>query len=257
MAHLTLHSDFIRVTEKDSLLTVTLSRPDKLNSITVAMYEDLRAAVRYFNDDSRFTTLLINAEGKVFSAGNDINDFLAASPESRQQGQLSPALELILELAQTKKPVIAAVQGSATGIGTTMLLHTDLVIAADNATFHTAFIQLGLVPEAGSSLLLPRLVGRQNAARMLLAGDRIEAQEAKEMGLIAYVVPADELDGAAVALAEKVASYSPEALTATKALMQPSFTELDEHVRREAVLFAERMFSPETQAIFQRFVNKK
>jgi len=257
MSTLHLHSGFIDTTEKEALLIVTLNRPSKLNSITAAMYQDLQAAVRYFKDQKSLTTLLINAQGNVFSAGNDINDFLAATPESRQGGELSPALQFILELASTDKPVIAAVQGSATGIGTTMLLHTDLVVAADDAVLHTAFIQLGLVPEAGSSLLLPRLVGRQNAARLLLAGERIKAADAKEMGLVAYVVPTAELADTALALAEKIASFSPAALTATKALMKTSFSELEDQVKREAVIFAERMFSPETQAIFQNFVNKK
>lgn len=257
MSSLNLHSGFIQTTEKDALFIITINRPNKLNSITVAMYEDLQAAVRYFSAQDNLSVLLINAEGKVFSAGNDINDFLAATPESRQSGELSPALNFILALASTNKPVIAAVQGSATGIGTTMLLHTDLVVAADDAVLHTAFIQLGLVPEAGSSMLLPRLVGRQNAARLLLAGERIKAADAKAMGLVAYVVPAAELADTAMALGEKIASFSPKALTATKALMQTSFSELEDQVRREAIIFAERMFSPETQEIFQNFVNKK
>lgn len=257
MSSIPLKSGFIRVTHQAPLLIVTLARPEKLNALTVDMYDDLYTVTRFFDREDALSTLLINADGNAFCAGNDINDFLQATPDSRKDGKLSPAMKFVLALASTDKPVIAAVQGNATGIGTTMLLHTDLVIASDDAILHTAFIQLGLVPEAGSSLLLPQLVGKQNAARLLLAGDRVTATEAKEMGLIAYVVPTESLQEDALELAQKVASYFPEALQASKALMKTSHQELEDRITKESKLFAERMFSAETQALFARFVTKK
>ncbi|HLR17423.1 MAG TPA: enoyl-CoA hydratase-related protein [Alcanivoracaceae bacterium] len=257
MSNISLKSGLIRVTQQAPLLIVTLARPEKLNALTVDMYKDLYTVTRFFDREDQFSTMLINADGNAFCAGNDINDFLNATPESRKDGKLSPAMDFVLALASTDKTVIAAVQGNATGIGTTMLLHTDLVIASEDALLHTAFIQLGLVPEAGSSLLLPQLVGKQNAARLLIAGDRLTAQEAKEMGLIAYVAPTAELQEAALELANKVANYFPEALKATKALMKIPHQKLEERIAKESVLFAERMFSEETQALFKRFVTKK
>lgn len=254
---LELRSGKIATHIDQGIFTVTLNRPNKLNSLTIAMYQDLIQAVEYFANTSMLKVMLLEANGRAFCAGNDINDFLNADPSLREEGKLSPALQFIVALIQVEKPVIAAVQGFVTGIGTTMLLHMDLVIAADTARFHTAFIQLGLVPEAASSLLMPQLMGKQQANRLLLAGDSLNAEEAERMGLVAYVVEENNLRTSAQTLAHKISSYNGQAVKYTKALTRQDTTDIIERVHQESVLFAERMFSPETQALFKGFMNKK
>src|SRR5699024_4745229 len=250
-----LNSQCIRLTEHDGWLEITLTRPDKLNAFTRSMYQDMAAAVNYFDANDAYKVALINAQGRAFCAGNDIGDFLAAAEESGGNAA-DTAMLFISALMQVSKPTVAAVQGNATGIGTTLLLHTDLVIAADDARLHTAFIQLGLVPEAASSLLLPRLIGRQNASRLLLAGDSLSAAEAQQMGLIAYVAPHDELAMQAAALCTKIAGFSAAALTQTKRLMREDLAEIQQQIDVEKEIFMERLLSPETQAIFKKFMHK-
>ena len=256
MTDLTLTSGFIQTREHNAVLHVTLDRADKLNALTVAMYQDLTAAVQHLAERDDLNALLITAKGRSYCAGNDIQDFLQADPASRDDGKLSPAMVLIHALMALDKPVIMAVQGNATGIGTTMLLHADLVIAADDARFHTAFINLGLVPEAGSSLILPALIGRQNANRLLLAGDTFNAEEAERMGLIAYRTGVDELASEALALAERLAEKTPAAIAMTKQLTRLSDAAIKTQIEKESVMFAERMFSDDTQAMFAGFLKK-
>lgn len=251
----TLKSQCVRLTEHDNWLEITLTRPDKLNAFTRSMYQDMTAAIQYFSANDALNVALLNSEGRAFCAGNDISDFLAAAEDNGSNG-VDTAMLFITALMHTDKPVVAAVQGNAAGIGTTLLLHTDLVIAADNARFHTAFIQLGLVPEAASSLLLPRLIGRQNASRLLLAGDTLTAKEAQQMGMIAYVVPDANLAEEAQALCNKIANFSAAALTQTKRLMGGDVKKIQQRIDMEKELFMERLLSPETQAIFKQFVNK-
>ncbi len=185
MTELTLTSGFIQTREHNAVLHVTLDRADKLNALNVAMYEGLTAAVQHLAARDDLNALLITANGRSYCAGNDIKDFLQADPTSRDDGKLSPAMVLVHALMALDKPIIMAVQGNATGIGTTMLLHADLVIAADDARFHTAFINLALVPKPCSLLLLPALRGRQHANRLFLAGAHLIAEEAARMRLVA------------------------------------------------------------------------
>lgn len=257
MSALELKSGFIRVTEHGKLLEATLDRADKLNALTQEMYRDLGRVVDHLAERDDLNALLIDAEGRAFTAGNDIKDFRNADPESRKDGKLSPAMEFVHRLMALDKPVIMAAHGNATGIGTTMLLHGDLVIAAESTRFYTAFINLGLVPEAGSSLLLPALVGRQNASRLLIAGDTLTAEEAERMGLIAYRVPDEELREKALELGKKVAEKPPQAMAYTKQLMRQGQDAVKAQIVAESKRFAERMFSDETRAIFDSFLNKK
>ena len=169
MAQPELTSGFIRAETRDGILRVTIDRADKRNALTRDMYEDMSRCVEQAGADDSVRTLLIDSEGDMFCAGNDVAEFAAATPDTREAGSAGPALSFIKRLRALDKPVVIAVQGQATGIGTTMLLHADLVVGAESARFFTAFIDLALVPEAGSSLLLPGLIGRQNAARLLLA----------------------------------------------------------------------------------------
>lgn len=257
MSSLDLKSGFVSVTEHGALLEVTLDRPDKLNALSTEMYQDLSRAVDYLRERDDLNALLLNANGRSFTAGNDIGDFLNADPETRRNGELSPAMKLVHRLLELDKPVLAAVHGNATGIGTTLLLHCDLVIAADSARFYTAFINLGLVPEAGSSVILPGLLGRQNANRLLLAGDTLDADEALRMGLVAYRCGDDELHDKALELGARLAAKPPEAMRYTKQLTRHGTDAIREQIKKETVLFGERMFSDETRAIFDKFLNKK
>lgn len=257
MSTLELKSGYIRVTEHDKLLEATLDRADKLNALTLEMYRDLGRIVDHVRERDDIHALLIDAEGRAFTAGNDIKDFRNADPQSRSEGKLSPAMEFVHRLMALDKPVVMAVHGNATGIGTTMLLHCDLVIAANSARFYTAFINLGLVPEAGSSLLLPTLVGRQNASRMLIAGDTLSAEEAERMGLIAYRVADEDLRARALELGQTLAAKPPQAMAYTKQLMRQGHDAVKAQIVAESKRFAERMFSDETRAIFDSFLNKK
>lgn len=256
MTSLTLTSQAVTAREQGAVLHVTLDRPDKLNALNQAMYEDLTRAVAHLADRDDLHVLLLDANGRAFSAGNDIKDFLNADPASRREGSLSPAMVLVHALMALDKPVIMAVQGNATGIGTTMLLHADLVIAANDARFHTAFINLGLVPEAGSSLILPALIGKQNAARLLLAGDTLTAEEAERMGLIAYRTRRETLEAEAMDLAQKLAEKPPAAVAMTKQLMRHGQDAIKAQIEKESVMFAERMFSEDTRERFAGFLKK-
>ncbi|ASK33569.1 enoyl-CoA hydratase [Alcanivorax sp. N3-2A] len=257
MSELDLKSGFIRVTEHGKLLEATLDRADKLNALTLEMYRDLSRVVDHFQARDDLTALLIDGEGRSFTAGNDLKDFRNADPKSRENGKLSPAMDFVFRLRALDKPVIMAVHGNATGIGTTMLLHCDLVIAAENTRFYTAFINLGLVPEAGSSFLLQTLVGRQNANRLLLAGDTLNAEEAERMGLVAYRVADDQLREKALELGQTLAAKPPQAIAYTKQLMRLHDDAVKAQIEAESKRFAERMFSDEVRAIFDKFLNKK
>ena len=254
-----LQSGHIRIDLDARVLRITLDRADKRNALTVPMYADLQSAIALAIESDDVSAVLIDAEGDMFCAGNDIRDFAERDPQTSGEVSASPALSFIKALAACDKPVIAAVQGQATGIGTTLLLHVDLVIAADSARFYTAFIDLGLVPEAGSSIILPALIGRQNAARLLLAGDTLDAHEAERMGLIAYRVADAELAAAADRLAARLARKSLEALRYSKQLIRAHIdpAELDRQIDHEAKLFGERLASAEVREIMSGFLNRR
>lgn len=254
-----LHSDHIRVAINEHILRITLDRPDKRNALTRTMYTDLEAAVSAGMADETVHVIVLEGEGEMFCAGNDIADFAGVDLSSGDAGVTGPALTFIRRMAECDKPIVVAVQGQATGIGTTLLLHADLVIAAEDARFYTAFIDLGLVPEAGSSLLLPRLLGRQNAARLLLAGETLSAAEAERMGLIAYRVPSAELAQRTQELAARLAAKPPGAMAASKRLMRQGMdsTALTGQIANEAEVFGQRLASDEVRDIMNAFLNRR
>lgn len=254
-----LQSGYVRAAVHDHILRITLDRADKRNALTRAMYTDLGAALAAGADDADVHVIVLDGQGEMFCAGNDIADFAQADPASGDAGTTGPALTFIRQMAACDKPIVVAVQGQATGIGTTLLLHADLVVAADDARFYTAFIDLGLVPEAGSSLLLPAMLGRQNAARLLLAGDTLSAAEAERMGLIAYRVPAAELAERTRELATRLAAKPPGAMTASKQLLRHGLDTAATiaQIEREADVFGERLVSAEVREIMNAFLNRK
>ncbi len=191
----------ILVTDDGAIRTLRMNRPDKKNALTLAMYEGLSAAIREANALPAIRCLLL-AGGATFCAGNDINDFVKAS----MGGALAePVLGFLDALVKNETPIVAAVAGPAVGIGTTLLMHCDYVVAATNATLSTPFVALGLVPEAASSLIAPRLMGHPRAFELLVMGHPLDAEAAREAGLVNKVVAPDRLEEAALAAAREIA----------------------------------------------------
>jgi enoyl-CoA hydratase/carnithine racemase len=233
-------------------LIVRLNRPEKMNAITRAMYAGLTASLNEAAGDFGIRTVLLTSEGDHFTSGNDIGDFMSNPPTQED----SDVAQFLAALLNFPKPLIAAVKGNAVGVGTTMLLHCDLVIASPTAKFSMPFTSLGLVPEAGSSLLFPALVGYQKAAQIFFTGESFGASEAKEMGLVAKI--ADDAEGVATALAEQIGNQPPQAIINTKALMKAGKHDAVAAVMRaEFEIFAMALQSEEAAEAFMNFMAKK
>ena len=228
----------------DGVCELRFDRPEKRNAITHQMYQSLASHLHAALADSAVRAVLLSGAGASFSAGNDLNDFLSG-PEFTSA---HPAMDVLRTLATFEKPLVAAVHGPTIGIGVTMLLHCDLVVAAHGTQLIMPFVALGLVPEAGSSLLLPRLVGTQRAAELLLLGQPLDAAEAQRLGLVNRVVEADRLLEEARSLAQRLAQQPVEALRATKRLLRGDAAELLARIEAEAQLFGARLKSQEFRA---------
>jgi len=247
-------SQHVHVTTADRVTTIRIDRPDKRNAITLEMYAALRGGLEAAAGDRHVRAIVLAGAPTCFSAGNDLNDFVRANQGGG--GDLDAPLGFLRALATLDKPLIAAVHGVAIGIGTTMLLHCDLVFAAPSARFKTPFVDLGLVPEAGSSILLPALIGERRAAQLLLLGETIDATTALTWGLVNEV--ADDPDATALAAATRIAATSPSAIRATKGLVRrASRPAVLEAMRIEGVAFAERLRSPEAMEALQATMMKR
>jgi enoyl-CoA hydratase/carnithine racemase len=244
-------SEHVRIEKRGGVLAITLARPERRNAITVAMYATLAEAFERAAEDSSVRVITIQGEGQDFAAGNDLADFLNVPPGDRSD---IPVWRLLRALARCEIPVVAAVHGNCVGIGTTMLLHCDLVIADESARFSLPFVDLALVPEAASTLLLPQLAGRRRAARYLLLGDPFGADEALAIGLVSHLAPpgglAEELARIVVALLAKPV----EALRHTQRLLRhgQSVATL-ERMELESQAFAERLESAEVKQAIEAF----
>lgn len=248
----TMDTTDITVTDEAGIRHVRLTRPAKRNALTRAMYEQLAAALREADADASIGAVLISGEGHAFCAGNDLVDFLANPPK----GEDSAVFRFLMSLIEVRVPIVAAVHGQAVGIGATMLLHCDFAVADETAVLSYPFVPLGLVPEAGSSLLLPQIAGSKLAARLLYLGEPIGAREALEAGLVTSVVaPGEQLD-AARHLAGKVAALPRDAVRSTRALIRGPEETTVERIRREAAVFVERLGSPEFAEQAQRFLGR-
>lgn len=235
-----------------AVLRLTLNRPEKKNAITQEMYQRLADKINEAAGDFSIRAVVINSNGDSFTAGNDINDF-ANDP---QMDEGSPVFNFLFAIHNFPKPLIASVKGRAVGIGTTMLLHCDLVTANPDTQFSMPFVSLGLVAEGGSSYLFPRLVGHAKASEILLTGRTFSADEAKEMGLINSIA-ADEL-AAAMAFANEIAEQPPNAVINTKALLKSGSHEaLNQVIKAEGILFKMAAESDEAQLAFMNFLAKK
>ncbi len=243
-------SEPVLVTRAEGVCEVRFNRPDKRNAITFLMYEQLTRALAAAQADDAIRAVLLSGEGASFSAGNDVQDFLSGPPFSAAH----PAMQLLRALASFGKPLLAAVQGQTVGIGVTMLLHCDLIVAARTAQLSLPFVALGLVPEAGSSLLLPRLIGHQRAAELLYLGQPFDAATAHRLGLVNRVVEESGLLDEARALAHAVAQQPAEALAATRRLLRGDSSELLARIEEEARIFGAQLQSAEFRARVRAFL---
>jgi enoyl-CoA hydratase/carnithine racemase len=242
----------VLVSSADGVCEIRLNRPEKRNAITLAMYEALCAALAQAQADTTVRAVLVSGEGAGFTAGNDLNDFLSGL---KFDGD-NPIVKLLRALATFGKPLLAAVHGQTVGIGTTLLLHCDLVVAARTTMFSMPFVSLGLVPEAASSLLLPRLVGQQRAAEMLLLGKPFDAATAHTLGLVNRVVEEADLLGEARALAQGVAAQPVEALLASRRLLRGDPAQVLARIDEEAKIFGARLQSDEFRAAVRAVMSK-
>jgi enoyl-CoA hydratase/carnithine racemase len=232
---------------------IELARLDKKNALTAQMYAQLAAALAAADKDREARAVLLHGAPDCFTAGNDVGDFL-----KRPAGGASPALALFEVLPNMAKPVVAAVGGPAVGIGSTLLLHCDLVYAAPNARFQLPFVPLGIVPEFGSTYLLPLLAGYQRAAELLLLGQPFSAQKAYEVGIVTQIVPENELLQKAKEAAQTLAALPAESIRLTKRLMKKRHgAALAETIAEETRTFTERLDSPEAKEAMSAFLEKR
>ena len=247
-------SEHLLVELEAGVCTLTFDRPRKKNAFTIAMYEAMTAAFRAARQHPGVRVVLLRGNGGVFTAGNDLQDFMQSPPT----GVDSPVAQLLAELEACEKPLVAAVTGPAIGIGVTCLLHCDLVYAGAGARLHLPFVDLGLCPEAGSSYLLPRLMGPQRAAELLLLGEPFSAETAERYGLVNAVVADDEVHAHAHAVAVKLAQKPAAAVRASKQLMRArTRDDLREAMHAEYEVFARRLRSPEAMEAFQAFFERR
>lgn len=241
----------------DGVLEIRFNRADKKNALTVPMYQGLAAALQAAQDDPAVRVVLIAGEGGAFSAGNDLGDFMNQPPELGAAAGDSPVMRFMRALSGCSKVVVAAVQGAAVGVGTTLLLHCDLVIAADDARLSLPFINLGLVPEFGSTLLLPRRMSHQQAAELTLLGEPFDAAAAERLGLVNRIVPKAQLAESSRTLARQLAAKAPEALLLTKQLLKSGEQGLQARIDEEAEHFARRLRSAEFREAATAFFEKR
>jgi enoyl-CoA hydratase/carnithine racemase len=248
-------TDHVRIEEEGGVLSIVLARPERRNAITFAMYAALAAAIEDAQNSRSIRVITLRGEGEDFTGGNDLADFLQALP---RDGDDIPVWRLLRALARNRVPLVAAVHGNAVGIGTTMLFHCDLVLAEQGTRFSMPFVDLGLVPEAASSLLLPRLAGRRRAARYLLLGEPFGPAEALEFGLVSHVVPDGGLDQALARTVDALLAKPGEALRLTQQLLRHGQAdELIERIELENGHFSERLASSEVRDAIHAFFARK
>ncbi|MEH0073762.1 crotonase/enoyl-CoA hydratase family protein [Pannonibacter sp. Pt2] len=244
----------IRHESRDGVNLVRFDRPDKKNAITGEMYLALVDGLMAGEADSAIGCHLICGSPGAFTAGNDIADFMRFA----SQGDLSdtPVLKFLSVLARLEKPLVAAVDGLAIGVGTTLLFHCDMVYATPRTVLRTPFVDLGLVPEAGSSLLAPRIMGHQRAFALLCLGDAFTAEAAREAGIVNHVVNEADLETAAFDCASRIAARPREAMALSRRLLRGDRTEVLARMDEEALIFGQRLSSPEAATAFAAFMGK-
>jgi len=251
----------IRTGVLNGVATIEIARPDKKNALTQAMYTAMSDALDAATADNAVRAVLFTGQPGIFTSGNDLEDFMQRGREGGGGGSATedtPVGRFLMTLSRFDKPVVVAVTGAAIGIGTTMLLHSDLVYVSDEARLVMPFVSLGLVPEFASSLLVPQLMGGRRAAEKLLLGEPITPEQAVEFGIANAVIPAGEVANHARRMAERFNAMPPAAVREAKRLMRAPQRELVEQtIRTEGRIFGERLRSPEAMEAFQAFFQKR
>lgn len=245
----------LQISIADGVQTIRLTRAAKKNALTSAMYEAMTEALIGGDANPAVTAHVFLGSGGVFSAGNDIQDFLESTRAG--SGTIPPAVRFVRNLPVVAKPMIAGVDGLAVGVGTTLLLHCDLVYATPSAVLLTPFLDLGLVPEAGSSLIAPQRMGYVRAFELLVLGNPLTAERAREAGLINEVLPSSDLEVAVMKAARRLAEKPPEALMIARRLMRGDTSEIVKRIDEEMVEFRQRLGSPEAREAFEAFLEKR
>jgi enoyl-CoA hydratase/carnithine racemase len=245
------------VTDEDAIRVITLRRPEKRNAITQDMYRAISEAIDTAQTNPEVHCIMITGGPGVFTAGNDLEDFLKDGTSNTDTPRASNAVKFLYSLAHNAKPIVAAVDGIAIGIGTTMLFHCDYVVASQTATFSTPFIHLGLVPEGASSLLAPRAMGHRRAFAMLVMGRSLSAEEAHLAGFVNAVVDPGHLEAEARKVAREISALPAEAVAISRKLLKPSPEDLTRRIDQEGHLFGERLRSSEAVAAFKAFLSRR
>jgi enoyl-CoA hydratase/carnithine racemase len=245
------------VTDEDATRVITLRRPEKKNAITQDMYRAMSEAIDTAQNNPAIRCMIITGGSGVFTAGNDLEDFLHEGTSNTGAPRASNATKFLYSLAHNTKPIIAAVDGFAIGIGTTMLFHCDYVLASETATFSTPFIHLGLVPEGASSLLMPRAMGHQRAFATLVMGRTLSADDARLAGFVNVVVAPGHTEPEARKVAREICALPAEAVAISRKLLKLPPEDLTRRIDQEGHLFGERMRSKEAVAAFKAFFSRK
>jgi enoyl-CoA hydratase/carnithine racemase len=247
-------TDQIVTALKDAVLQIRINRPEKKNALTGDMYSAMTQALQLADDNAAVRVVTLTGSGDSFSSGNDVSDFVGRG-SANSDGL--PVGRFLAAIASTKKPLLAGVNGMAIGVGVTLLLHCDVVYAAETATFQLPFTNLGVVPEAASSQLLPQMVGYHRAAELMLFAERIDARRALEIGLINGTCAAGELPALLQSRAAVIAAKPASAILATKALLRRAPESTPARMSAENAEFARLLQTPETQAIMRAFLNRR
>jgi enoyl-CoA hydratase/carnithine racemase len=247
-------TEHIKIDKANNVLTLTMARADKKNALTNAMYGALADAITAAETDPAARAIVIRGEGDMFTAGNDVGEFAAvAAGAARGEQHVGRFLQA---MTRATRPLLAAVQGRAVGIGTTMLLHCDFVVLAENALLSTPFVNLALVPEAASSLLMPLRIGHARAYEMFALGEPVDARTALQLGIANRVVPLERLHAEAASIAARLSKLPAGALAATKRLMRNADV-LTAQINAESAIFAERLKTAEAREAFAAFAEKR
>ena len=248
-------TDQVLVTDDGAVRTIRMNRPDKKNALTAVMYDAMAEAIETAGGSSGIGSILIAGVPGAFSAGNDLQDFLKAAMGGDGLG--GAVIRFLYALARAERPLVAAVQGVAVGIGTTMMFHCDYAVAASDARFSTPFVALGLVPEAASSLIAPRVMGHRRAFELLVMGKPLNGEDAKACGLVNQVAPADQVEAEAMKAAQQIAALPPEGVAISRRLMKGTPDEIVKRIDDEAEQFKLRLKSPEARKAFEAFLTRK
>jgi enoyl-CoA hydratase/carnithine racemase len=245
------------VSDEGTARMIKLRRPEKKNAITQEMYRGMIEAIDTAQNNPDIRCLIITGGSGVFTAGNDLEEFLRHGRSTADAPRTSNYVKFLYSLAHNVKPIIAAIDGIAIGIGTTMLFHCDYVLASTTATFSTPFIQLGLVPEAASSLLIPRTMGHQRAFSMLVMGRTFSAEDARLAGFVNAVVAPGHTEAEARKVAREICALPAEAVALSRQLLKLPPEDLTRRIDQESHLFGERLRSKEAVSAFEAFLARK